>query len=237
MLTRLATILIASTALLIPTLACAGASNGNGPDGSYHSPQGGNSTNVLNGQITFGAQWSTVNTTVQGAGGDVIVQSQGAGNVLDVVTFNNTHVDSTQEVGSTNIGSTINADVSDVYGGVSISGQAFCNSTDVSTDPAITEVKSRQICNAQDPGSEVAAHVENVSGDVSIASSAFGNTYMEDTNALSAPAQIHQANTSNVFGTANATIRNVGGSVAVTASAIGNNAQIVHYTDNGQPVQ
>jgi len=51
----------------------------------------------------------------------VIVQSQGAGNVLDVVTFNNTHVDSTQEVGSTNIGSTINADVSDVYGGVSIS--------------------------------------------------------------------------------------------------------------------
>jgi hypothetical protein len=167
----------------------------------------------------------------------VIVQSQGAGNVLDVTTFNDTHVDSTQEVGSTNIGSTVNAGVSNVYGGVSISGQAFCNSTDISTDPAITEVHSNQICNAQDPGSEVNAHVANVSGDVSIASSAFGNTYTEDTNARSAPATIHQVNTSQVFGTTNATVHNVGGSVQVTGSAIGNNAQIVHYTDNGQPVQ
>jgi hypothetical protein len=76
-----------------------------------------------------------------------------------------------------------------------------------------------------------------VSGDASIASTAFGNNYTEDTNALAAPTTIHQVNTSQVFGTANATIRNVGGSVAVTGSAIGNNAQIVHYTDNGQPVQ
>src|SRR5690349_858040 len=220
MLTRLATILIASTALLIPTLACARANNGSGPDGSYQAPQGGNSTNVLNGQITFGAQWSTVNTTVNGAGGDVIVQSQGAGNVLDLTTFNNTNVDSTQEADSTNIGSTVNANVSNVYGGVSIQSTAVCNSTDVSTDPAYTIVKSDQICNAQDPGSEVAAHVANVSGDVSIASNAFGNNYTEDTNALSAPTTIHQVNTSQVFGTANATIRNVGGSVAVTASAI-----------------
>ncbi len=109
---------------------------------------------------------------------------------------------------------------------------------DVSTDPAYTIVKSNQICNAQDPGSEVNAHVANVSGDVSIASNAFGNNYTEDTNALSAPTQLHQVNTSNVFGTANRhRVRNVGGSVQVTGSAIGNNAQIVHYTDNGQPVQ
>ncbi|MBL6853734.1 MAG: hypothetical protein ISS15_21445 [Alphaproteobacteria bacterium] len=231
MLTRLATILIASTTLLIPTLACAGASN----DGSHRD--GGNSTNVLNGQITFGAQWSTVNTTAHNVGGDVVVQSQGAGNVLSLTTFNNTNVDSTQEADSTNIGSTVNAGVSNVYGSVSIQGTAVCNSTDVSTDPAYTVVKSNQICNAQDPGSEVNAHVANVGGDVSIASSAFGNNYTEDTNALSAPTTLHQVNTSQVFGTANATIRNVGGSVQVTGSAIGNNAQIVHYTDNGQPVQ
>jgi hypothetical protein len=234
--TRLATILIASTVLLtLPAASFAGANNGDG--GGHPAPQSANSTNVLNGQITFGAQWSTVNTTVNGAGGDVIVQSQGAGNVLDLTTFNNTNVNSTQEADSTNIGSTVNANVSNVYGGVSIQSSAVCNSTDVSTDPAYTIVKSDQICNAQDPGSEVAAHVANVSGDVSIASNAFGNNYTEDTNALSAPTQLHQVNTSNVFGTANTTIHNVGGSVQVTGSAIGNNAQIVHYTTDGQPVQ
>ena len=133
--TSIKTILIASTALLIPTLAFAGPNNGAASDPSSHS------TNVLNGQITFGAQWSTVNTTVNGAGGDVIVQSQGAGNVLDLTTFNNTNVDSTQEADSTNIGSTVNANVSNVYGGVSISGGGSL--VVAASDGGQTEAKAR----------------------------------------------------------------------------------------------
>jgi len=185
---------------------------------------------ILNGQVSFGSQWSTVNTTAKDVGGDVVIQSQGAGNVLEAVTFDDTHVTSTQYDQSDNIGSTVNANVDNVGGGVSITGAAVCNSTDVSTDPNVTAVNSKQVCNAQDPGSEVNANVRNVAGDVAVSSTAFGNTYTEDTNALNAPTAISQLNTSNVFGTANVAIHNVSGSVGVTSSAVGNNAQVVHYS-------
>ncbi|MEJ1968324.1 MAG: hypothetical protein WDN03_06765 [Rhizomicrobium sp.] len=225
---RLAKILIVSSALaILPAAAFAGANDGNGAQHQQPAAQG---STILNGQVTFGAQWSTVNTKVDNVGGDVVIQSQGAGNVLEAVTFDDTHVTSSQDAESTNIGSTVNAGVSNVGGSVSISGTAVCNSTDVSTDPNITAVNSTQYCGAQDPGSEVNANVRNVAGDVAIQSTAFGNNYTEDTNAANAPTQIVQTNTSQVFGTANATIRNVGGSVGVTSSAIGNNAQIVHYS-------
>jgi hypothetical protein len=228
MTTRLAKMLITSTALAIlsATPAFAGAN-----DGDHHGGQpSSNATTILNGQVNIGTQWSTINTVINGSSGDVVIQGQGAGNVLDVTTFNDTYVKSTQDAESPAIGSTINADVSGVVGGVSISGQTFCNSTDVSTDPSVTSVKSNQYCNAKDPASEVNANVYSVGGDVSIASTAYGNTYSEDTNALSAPAAIHQSNVSNVFSTVNAAVHDIGGSVAVTSSAIGNNAQIVHYS-------
>ncbi len=160
----------------------------------------------------------------------MVIQSQGAGNVLEAVTFDDTHVTSSQDDESTNIGSTVNATVNGVGGGVSVSGLAVCNSTDISTDPNVTAVDSKQYCGAQDPGSEVNANINNVGGDVAVTSSGFGNTYTEDTNALNAPTHISQVNTSNVFGTANVTVHNVGGSVGVTSSAVGNNAQVVHYS-------
>ncbi len=223
-------------------MACAGASDATSTATTATTADGGTAyvgtatsgeTNILNGQISLGVQWSTVNTVVSGAGGDVVIQGTGAGNAVDITTFNDTHVTSTQDANSAAIGSSVNADVSDVWGSVSISGQTFCNSTSVSTDPAVTEVHSDQTCRADDPASEVNANVNNVAGDVSIASSAFGNTYLEDTNAMNAPATIHQNNISNVFSTVNSTVHNVGGSVAVTGSAIGNNAQIVHYSTDG----
>lgn len=189
---------------------------------------------MLNGQVSIGAQWSTVNTQVDGVAGDVSVQGSGGGNAVEIVTFDDTHVQSSQVDASTNIGSDVNSTVSNVDGSVGITGQAFCNSTDVSTDPNVTAVNSNQVCHASDPGSSVNASVSNVGGDVSIASSASGNIYTEDTNALSAPTQIHQANTSNVFSTANIAVNNVGGSVAVTSSAVGNSAQIVHYSTTPQ---
>src|SRR6202000_1032772 len=111
-----ATILIASTVLLtLPAAAFAGANNGAGPDGSYKSPQG---STILNGQVTFGAQWSTVTTKADNVGGDAVIQSQGAGNMLEAVTFDDTHVTSTQDAESTNIGSTVTAGVSNVGGSV-----------------------------------------------------------------------------------------------------------------------
>ena len=224
MTTRLAKILIASTVLAIlpATLACAGANN--------PPPPPANGSAILNGQLTFGAQWSTINTKVSGVGGDVVIQGQAAGNALEAVTFDDTHLTSTQDAESTNIGSDVNAGVSYVNGSVGISGQATCNSTDVSTDPNVTAVNSKQICNAQDPGSSVNATVHNIGGDVSIASGATGNSFTEDTNALSSPTAIHQFNSSSVFSTTNATVNSVGGSVGVTSSAVGNNAQVVHYS-------
>jgi hypothetical protein len=226
MTTRLAKLLIASTVLatLSATPAFAGQSD---TSGSSNTASG---SVILNGQVSFGAQWSTVTTNAKNVGGDVVIQSQGAGNVLEAVTFDDTHVTSSQDDESTNIGSTVTANVNGVGGSVSISGLAVCNSTDVSTDPNVTAVNSKQYCGAQDPGSEVNANVSNVQGDVAIASTGFGNTYTEDTNALSAPTQIMQTNTSNVFGTANVSVHNVAGSVGVTSSAVGNNAQVVHYS-------
>jgi len=159
-----------------------------------------------------------------------VIQGQAAGNALEAVTFDDTTVKSTQDSESTNIGSEVNAGVSYVNGSVSISGQATCNSTDVSTDPNVTNVNSKQICNAQDPGSAVNATVHNIGGDVAVASGATGNSFTEDTNALSSPTVSHQFNTSSVFSTANANVSSVGGSVGVTSSAVGNNAQIVHYS-------
>ena len=180
--------------------------------------------------MSFGAQWSTITTTAKNVGGDVVIQGQGAGNVLEAVTFFDTHVTSSQDDESTNIGSTITANVNGVGGSATVSGLAVCNSTDVSTDPNVTSVNSKQYCGAQDPGSAVTANVSNVAGDATVASTAFGNTYTEDTNATNAPTVLSQTNTSSVFGTANATIRNVSGTVNVTASAVGNNAQVVHYS-------
>lgn len=160
----------------------------------------------------------------------MVIQGQAAGNALEAITFDDTHLTSTQDAESTNIGSDVNAGVSYVNGSVGISGQATCNSTDVSTDPNVTAVNSKQICNAQDPGSSVNATVHNIGGDVSIASGATGNSFTEDTNALSSPTAIHQFNSSSVFSTTNATVNSVGGSVGVTSSAVGNNAQVVHYS-------
>jgi hypothetical protein len=226
MTTTLAKLLIASTVLatLSLTPAFAGQSD---TAGSSNTASG---STILNGQVSFGAQWSTVTTNAKNVGGDVVIQSQGAGNVLEAVTFDDTHVTSSQDDESTNIGSTVTANVNGVGGSVSISGLAVCNSTDVSTDPNVTAVQSKQYCGAQDPGSEVTANVSNVQGDVAISSTGFGNTYTEDTNALSAPTQLMQTNTSNVFGTANVSVHNVAGSVGVTSSAVGNNAQVVHYS-------
>ena len=236
MTTRLAKILIASTVLaILPAddlrgkveLTPVRRAASTGASSTAVNTDSTGATTILNGQISFGAQWSTVNTVVDGAGGDVIVQSQGAGNALDVTTFNDTHVTSTQDSESTNIGSTINANISNVYGSVGITGQAFCNSTNISTDPAITEVHSDQVCHAQDPGSEVNANVGNVQRrrlDRIERLQATPPTPKTPT-LCRAPATLHAERTPPTCSRRpTPSVHNVGGSVAVTSGAIGNNS-------------
>jgi hypothetical protein len=204
-------------------LAYAGAND----RGGQQPPQG---STILNGQLTLGTQWSTLNTKINGVAGDVVIQSQGAGNTFEAVTFDSTLVNNFQDTESTTIGATVNATVSNVGGGVGVSGLAVCNAADISTDPAVSDVSSGQVCHAKDPSSEVNANVRAVTGDVAVRSAAFGNSYSEDTNAVNARTSLNQTNASNVFGSANTSVRNVGGSVAVTSSAVGNSAQVVHYS-------
>ncbi len=193
---RLAKILIASTVLaILPQMACAAASEATatststGSSSTVAGTSTGGETNILNGQISLGVQWSTVTTTVSGAGGDVVIQGTGAGNAVDITTFNDTHVTSTQNADQRRDRFDRQCQCQRRLGRGQHLGPGFCNSTSVSTDPAVTEVHSDQTCRADDPASEVYANVNNVAGDVSIASSAFGNTYLEDTNALNAPAR------------------------------------------------
>lgn len=180
--------------------------------------------------MNLNAAVSTLNTTVHGAGGDVAGQSVAAGNVVEIVTMNDTTVSNEQFSKSVTIDSTINARVSDIGGSVGYTSQSVCNSADVSTDPTTTAVFSNQECRSIDPSSTINARLSNIGGDVGLASSAVGNTFSEDTNAINAPVDTFQINSSFVHSDVNANVANIGGSVAATSAAIGNNAQIVHFS-------
>jgi len=72
-------------------------------------------------------------------GGDVALQGAAAGNLVDVMTMNNTKVVSSQYVSpDAAIGSDINDQISNVWGSVGISNQAVCYGATVSTDPILT---------------------------------------------------------------------------------------------------
>src|ERR1700744_1374983 len=111
--------LIAATLLttLWTTLACAQATD---LTGSWSDGSGG--SNVMNGQVNLQTQWSNINTTVDSVGGDAALQGAAAGNMVDIMTMNNTVVNNSQYVGpNAAIGSDINATMSNVWGSVGIS--------------------------------------------------------------------------------------------------------------------
>jgi hypothetical protein len=206
--------LIASTALLtLPAFAQAQSSG----------------SEILNGQTDFHLSLSNLNVQVGDISGNVSAQSVAAGNTLDVTTMDDTSVTNEQYASSAMIGSTINADVQNIGGTVSLVSQAVCNSATISTDPNVTAVYSNQECQAIDPASSLNANVANIGNDVSLASMAVGNTFEEDTNAASMPVQTYQINASSINSSVNTKINNVTGNVDVTSAAIGNSAQIIHY--------
>ena len=51
---------------------------------------------VLNSQINLQNNWSNLNVGVAKVGGDVVGQGAAAGNLLDVITMNNTYINSSQ---------------------------------------------------------------------------------------------------------------------------------------------
>src|SRR5690242_3247092 len=96
MLTR-ARILIAATLLstMSSTWAYAGASDGYGSWNDTSS----DASSVINGQVNLQTQWSNLNTVVDSVGGDAAFQGAAAGNLVDIMTMNNTTVDNHQFVG------------------------------------------------------------------------------------------------------------------------------------------
>ena len=236
MLTRFKTLVLASAlATLSVTSAFAGGEYGTWNDGgSYSGGASGSGANIMNGQITLQTQWSNINTVIDSVGGDAALQGAAAGNLVDIMTMNDTRVNSSQYVGpDAAIGSNIIADVSNVWGSVGMSNQAICNGASVSTDPIVTAVRSSQECRASDPSSLIDARVNGVVGDMAVQSLAMGNTLETDSNAPNFPVFNNQINGSIGASTINMSAFNIGGSMSLTSGAIGNKAQILHYSTNG----
>jgi len=211
--------------MTLPGLAYAVDNNPPPPPPPHHD-QG---SDILNGQVDLNSQASNLNTTIINATGAVSGQAVSAGNVLSVVTMQNTNVTNNQFVGDVSISSKVNADIEGA-GSASLVSQAICNSADVSTDPTTTKVYSNQECEAKDPSASMTANLKDIGGNVSLATTAVGNTFSEDSNAANASVQNYQVNKAGTFATSNTTITNATGDVSVSSTAIGNNAQIVHYS-------
>ena len=192
--------------------------------------EGGNGSNILNTQINLQNNWSTLSVTVDTVGGNVVGQGAAAGNLIDITTMNNTRVTNDQTVGpGAAIGSSINMQVSNVWGSVGIQNQVVCNGASVSSDPSLTAIQSNQECHAADPFSSINTSVRNIAGDAVVQGSALGNSFEADSNAPNFPITTRQLNNSANVSNVNGGASNVGGSVGFSSSAIGNTSQIIHY--------
>ncbi len=204
--------------------------------GTNQHPGGGNSggevgSNIINGQINLQSQFSNLTGNIDTVGGDAVVQSAAAGNMIDITTMNNTRVLNNQIVGpAAAIDSNINTNVSNVWGSVGVSSQAICNGASISTDPVLTAVNSYQKCESSDPSTSVHANISNITGDAVVRGTALGNSFEADSNAANMPIVSKQFNNSMSASTVNATVSNIGGSTSLTSSAIGNTGQIIHYS-------
>jgi len=197
------------------------------------SQQSGVGSQILNNQINLQTNWSSLTGSVDTVGGDVVVQGNAAGNLVDVTTMNDTRVTNNQTVGSNaTIGSAVAVDVNNVWGSVGITNQAICNGASVSTDPILTAVKSNQACHATDPYSEINTNISNIGGNAVVQGMAVGNKLETDSNAPNFPIMSRQLNNSGVVSNVNANVFNAAGTVGLSSSAVGNTAQVLHYSTN-----
>lgn len=214
---RIAKTLIAGTALLSLTAV---------PVCAQESTEFG-TAEIINGQINFGDVWSTIDTTIDTAGGDVTAVTQAVGNTVNIYTMANTFVENDQ-VQNGDVGAAVDLVATDVWGDVLIGATALCNGAMVSTDPDVTAVTSNQECGARDPSAWVDADISNVAGGVGISAAAVGNQIQVDSNARNFPIDSTQVNHSDTISTLNANVSNVG-QVDLSGSAVGNSATFIHY--------
>ena len=187
-------------------------------------------SNIINGQINLQSQFSNLTGTIDGVAGDAVAQSAAAGNMIDIVTMNNTRVQNSQIVGpGSAIDSNVDAGISNVWGSAAVSGQALCNGASLSTDPTLTSVNSYQKCDSSDPSTSVNANINSIGGNAVVQGMALGNSFEADTNAANMPIVSRQLNNSMTTSTVHANVSNVGGSTSLTSSAIVNSGQIIHY--------
>jgi hypothetical protein len=224
-------ILLAASVLALSTSTAFAQGVGTWSDQSQQSS--GVGSQILNNQINLQTNWSSLTGSVDTVGGDVVVQGNAAGNLVDVTTMNDTRVTSNQTVGSNaTIGSTVAVDVNNVWGSVGITNQAICNGASVSTDPILTAVKSNQACHATDPYSEINTNISNIGGNAVVQGMAVGNKLETDSNAPNFPIMSRQLNNSGVVSNVNANVFNAAGTVGLSSSAVGNTAQVLHYSTN-----
>lgn len=225
-------ILLAASVLALSTSAAFAQGVGNWSDPSQQQSSGGGSQ-ILNNQINLQTNWSNLSGSVDTVGGDVVVQGNAGGNMVDVTTMNDTRVNNNQYVGpNATIGSNVSVDVNNVAGNVGITNQAVCNGASVSTDPILTAIKSNQACHATDPYSEINTNISNIGGNAVVQGSALGNSFQADSNAPNFPIVSKQLNNSGVVSNVSANVFNAAGTVGLSSSAIGNNSQIIHYSTN-----
>jgi len=220
-------ILLAASVLALSTSAAFAQGVGAGSD------QSGVGSQILNNQINLQTNWSNLTGSVDTVGGDVVVQGNAGGNLVDVTTMNDTRVSNTQVVGpNATIGSTVAVDVNNVWGNVGITNQAICNGASVSTDPILTAVKSNQACHATDPYSEINTNISNIGGNAVVQGMSVGNKLETDSNAPNFPVISRQLNNSGVVSNVNANVFNAAGTVGLSSSAVGNTSQVLHYSTN-----
>lgn len=225
-------ILFAASVLTLSTSAAFAQGVGTWSDASQQQ-SGGVGSQILNNQINLQTNWSNLTGSVDTVGGDVVVQGNAGGNMMDVTTMNDTRVNNNQVVGpNATIGSNVAVDVNNVAGSVGITNQAICNGASVSTDPILTAVKSNQACHATDPYSEINTNISNIGGNAVVQGSALGNSFQADSNAPNFPIVSRQLNNSGVVSNVNANVFNAAGTVGLSSSAIGNTSQIIHYSTN-----
>jgi hypothetical protein len=223
----LATALMTATAL--PSLA---TEYGTWNDNSMQ--QGAIGSLVINDQQNTRTNWSNMSGVVDTVGGDVVAQGAAAGNIVDVITMDNTRFFNNQVVSSqATIGSNVLMDANNVWGSVGVNNSSLCNGASVSTDPVLTSVNSYQECGAKDPFTGTSALVTNIGGNAVFQNSAISNSFEADSNAPNFPVFNKQLNNSSAISNMAVNAFNVGGTVGMQSSAIGNTARVIHYNTGG----
>jgi hypothetical protein len=198
------------------------------------SPNSAIGSLVINDQVNLQTNWSNLSGVVDTVGGDVVAQGAAAGNIVDVITMDNTRVFNNQIVSSqATIGSNVALDANNVWGSVGVNNTSLCNGASVSTDPVLTSVNSYQECGAKDPYTGTSAFVTNIAGNAVFQNSAISNSFEADSNAPNFPVFNKQINNSSAISNMAVNAFNVGGTVGMQSSAVGNTARVIHYNTGG----